>query len=90
VGRDAIVSFMAASWQTSPLKYERYETVALYDTNAPGTIVVEQQVFGASSATGAFVLPNIVVLTVGNGLIQHFRDYVNVLAAAEAMGRAIS
>jgi uncharacterized protein len=33
------------------------------------------------------VLPNIVVLTVRDGRIVRFRDYVNVTAVAEAAGR---
>jgi len=32
-------------------------------------------------------LPNIVVLTVRNGQIAQLRDYVNILAAAAAIGR---
>jgi hypothetical protein len=37
--------------------------------------------------TGEFALPNIVVLTAHDGEIAHLRDYVNILAAAAAMGR---
>jgi ketosteroid isomerase-like protein len=89
-GREAIVGFMAASWSASPLRYERYRTLAIHDTTDPSTIVVEQQVEGTSSTTGLFVLPNLLVLTARDGEITHLRDYVNVLAAAEAMGRDIA
>jgi uncharacterized protein len=85
VGRDAIMAFIAASWD-GPLRYERYRTLSAYTTNDPGTVVVQQDVHGTSSATGPFVLPNLVVLTVADGQIQHFRDFVNILAAYEAMG----
>jgi ketosteroid isomerase-like protein len=54
------------------------------------TIIVEQDAFGISTSTGAFALPNIVVLTARNGQIAHLRDYVNVLAAAAARGRDIA
>ena len=37
-------------------------------------------------AAGEFALPNIVVLTVRNGQIARLHDYVNVLAAAGAVG----
>jgi ketosteroid isomerase-like protein len=84
-GRDAIMAFIAASWG-GPLRYERYQTRSAYTTNDPGTVVVQQDVHGTSSATGPFVLPNLVVLTVAGGQIQHFRDFVNILAAYEAMG----
>src|ERR1700733_3036860 len=86
-GRDAIVNWIAAGWKTSQLKYERYRTRAVYDTSDPETIIVEQEAVGTSTTTGEFALPNIVVLTVRNGQIARLRDYVNILAAAAAMGR---
>ncbi|MGC1285029.1 MAG: nuclear transport factor 2 family protein [Streptosporangiaceae bacterium] len=86
-GRDEIVNWIAAGWKAYPLKYERYRTLAIYDTNDPETIIVEQEALGTSASTGEFALPNIVVLTVRNGQIVRLRDYVNILAAADAMGR---
>ena len=74
-------------WKTNTFKYEHYRTLAIYDTNDPDTIIVEQEALGTSTSTGEFALPNIVVLTVRNGQIAHLRDYVNILAAAAAMGR---
>jgi ketosteroid isomerase-like protein len=88
-GRDEIVNWIAAAWQVSPLKYERYRTLAIHDTTDPDTIIVEQEALGISATTGEFALPNIVVLTVHNGQVAHLRDYVNILAAAAAMGRDI-
>lgn len=86
-GRDEIVGWIAAGWQANILRYDRYRTIAIHDTDDPGTIVVEQEAVGTSTSTGEFALPNIVVLTVRNGQIVRLRDYVNVLAAAAAMGR---
>jgi ketosteroid isomerase-like protein len=88
-GRDEIVNWIAAGWKANPLKYERYRTLAIYDTNDPETIIVEQEAIGTSASTGEFALPNIVVLTVRNGQIARLRDYVNILAAAAAMGHDI-
>jgi ketosteroid isomerase-like protein len=85
-GRDEIVNWIAAGWEAYPLKYERYRTLAIYDTNDPETIIVEQEAIGTSASTGEFALPNIVVLTVRNGRIARLRDYVNIPAAAAAMG----
>ncbi|HWE88937.1 MAG TPA: nuclear transport factor 2 family protein [Pseudonocardiaceae bacterium] len=85
-GRDEIVSWTAAVWNTNTFKYERYRTLAIHGTNDPDTIIVEQEALGTSTATGEFALPNIVVLTVRNGQIAHLRDYVNIVAAAAAMG----
>jgi ketosteroid isomerase-like protein len=86
-GRDEIVNWIAAGWRTNTLRYERYRDLATYDTNDPETIIVEQEALGTSTSTGEFALPNIVVLTVRNGQIVRLRDYVNVLAAAAAIGR---
>ena len=85
-GRDAIMSLITAFWSTSPLRYERYRTIAIHDTADPDTIVVEQEVQGTSSTTGSFVLPNIVVLKARHGEIAHLRDYANILAVEEATG----
>lgn len=84
-GRDEIVNWIAAGWQANFLKYERYRTLAIHDTNDPDTIIVEQEALGTSASTGEFALPNIIVLTVRNGQIARLRDYVNVLAAAAAI-----
>lgn len=85
-GRDEIVRWITEGWQAFPLKYERYRTLASHDTDDPDTIVVEQEAIGTSAATGEFALPNIIVLTVRDGRIALLRDYVNILAAAAAMG----
>ena len=89
-GRDAIMSFITAFWSTSPLRYERYRTIAIHGTADPDTIVVEQEVEGTSSTTGSFVLPNIMVLKTRNGQIAHLRDYANLLAVEEATGSPVS
>jgi ketosteroid isomerase-like protein len=86
-GRDEIVNWIAAGWKANRLKYERYRTLAIHHTSDPDTIIVEQEAIGTSAATGEFALPNIVVLTARNGQITRLRDYVNILAAADAVGR---
>jgi ketosteroid isomerase-like protein len=89
-GRDAIMSFLTAFWSTSPLRYERYRTIAIHGTPDPDTIIVEQEVEGISSTTGSFVLPNIMVLKTRHGQIAHLRDYANLLAVGEAIGSPAS
>jgi ketosteroid isomerase-like protein len=86
VGREQIVNWSAELWQANPLRYQRYRTIAIHRTEDPDTIVVEQEAIGTSSVTGEFVLPNIQVLTARDGQIRHLRDYVNVAAAAAALG----
>jgi ketosteroid isomerase-like protein len=78
--------FIAAFWRTSPLRYERYQTIAVHRTADPDTIVVEQEVEGTSSTTGPFVLPNVMVLVARHGQIVHARDYANLLAVEQAAG----
>jgi ketosteroid isomerase-like protein len=85
-GRDEIVDWIAAGWKTYPLRYERYRTLAIHDTSDPETIIVEQEAIGASASAGEFALPNIMVLTVHHGQIARLRDYVNIAAAAAALG----
>lgn len=89
-GRDAIMSFIIAFWSASPLRYERYRTIAIHGTADPDTIVVEQEVEGTSSTTGSFVLPNIVVLMARHAQIVHVRDYANLLAVEEAIGGPVT
>src|SRR6185437_16062279 len=86
-GRDEIVNWITAGWTANPLKYERYRTLAVHDTRDPNTIIVEQEALGTSPSTGDFTLPNIVVLTTHNEELTHVRDYVNVAAAAAALGQ---
>jgi ketosteroid isomerase-like protein len=87
-GRAEIVNWIATGWHASPLKYERYRTLAIHDTGDENTIIVEQEALGTSASIGEFALPNIVVLTTYNDQITHLRDYVNVAAAAAALGHA--
>jgi len=88
-GRDDIVSWTATLWTSTTVNYERYRTLAIHDTGDPETIIVEQEAVGSSVTTGEFALPNLLVLTVHNGQITRLRDYVNILAAAAAIGRAV-
>ncbi|GAB3878825.1 hypothetical protein GCM10029964_030110 [Kibdelosporangium lantanae] len=85
-GREEILRFTTAVWETNAFSYNRYRTLAIHDTGDPNTIVVEQDALGTSAATGDFALPNIVVLTARDGQVAHLRDYVNILAADAVMG----
>lgn len=88
-GRDDILNWITAVWTTNPFTYDRYRTLAVHDTHDPDTIIVEQEAIGTSTSTGEFALANIAVLTVRNGQIARLRDYVNIPAAAAAIGRDI-
>lgn len=86
-GREAILEFVVATWETGLVNYERYETINVYvAANDPRTVIVEQVVHGTSPTKGSFTLPNLVIMTVVNGQIEFLRDYANLLAAARALG----
>jgi uncharacterized protein len=90
-GRAEIRAFLEANWESAPLRYHAYRNVVVHETADPEVIVVEQDATGTITTTGrAVTLPNIVVLRVRDGRIVHIRDYVNVLAAAEAVGLQIT
>jgi ketosteroid isomerase-like protein len=60
----------------------------VHQTADPEVIIVEQEAAGTVTTTGRpFTLPNIIVLKVRDGQIVHLRDYVNILAVAEATDR---
>lgn len=84
-GREEILNWTTSVWTATPLRFERYRTLAIHDTHDPDTIIIEQDALGTRATTGEFVLPSIVVFTVHNGQISHLRDYVNILAATEAI-----
>jgi ketosteroid isomerase-like protein len=88
-GRAAIAEFLATVYRSLPLQYTEYRTVAVHHMNET-TLVVEQEALGVNTQTGArFVLPNVAVIGVDpQGLIASYRDYVNPVAVAEALGDA--
>jgi ketosteroid isomerase-like protein len=85
-GRDEIVGWIEAQWQGGPLRLTGYRTHAVHTTTDPDTIVVEQDALGTNGTDEGITLPNLMVLTARNGQVVHVRDYVNVLAAAAALG----
>jgi ketosteroid isomerase-like protein len=85
-GRDEIVGWIAAQWRDGPLRLTGYRTHAVHTTTDPDTIVVEQDALGVNGTSAEIALPNLLVLTARNGQVVHLRDYVNVLAAAAALG----
>ena len=85
-GRDQIVDWIAAQWRDGPLRLTGYRTHAVHTTTDPDTIVVEQDALGTNGTDDGIALPNLLVLTTRNGQVVRLRDYVNVLAAAAALG----
>src|SRR4051794_658563 len=77
-GHDQIRAFMAASGNL--IDFEEYRDVVIHDTTDPDVAIVEYSAYGRVTATGApFEQRVIAVLRVRDGLIAHYRDYVNPL-----------
>jgi uncharacterized protein (TIGR02246 family) len=89
-GRAAIAEFVATVYRSLPLRYTAYRTIAVHQVGE-ATLVVEQEALGVNTTTGVrFALPNVAVIGVdAEGLIATFRDYVNPVAVAEALGGAV-
>lgn len=89
-GRAAIADFVGTVYRSLPLRYTAYRTIAVHQVSET-TLVVEQEALGVNTKTGVrFALPNIAVIGVdAEGLIASFRDYVNPVAVAEALGDAV-
>jgi ketosteroid isomerase-like protein len=89
-GRAAIAEFVSTVYRSLPLQYTAYRTIAVHQVSAT-TLVVEQEALGVNTKTGVRIaLPNVAVIEVdAEGLIASFRDYVNPVAVAEALGDAV-
>ncbi|WP_374215976.1 nuclear transport factor 2 family protein [Frankia sp. AiPs1] len=84
-GREAVRGYLAG--YPEHLDVQAIPTVTVHHTDRPDTIVVEFTAHGRTVRTGEpYRLDYITVITVEDGLITHYRDYWNSLAAASAAG----
>lgn len=72
-----------------PVRFEEFRNVVIHETADPEVIIAEYELAGTVTTTNrrahaAFVM----VLKVHDGQIVHCREYQNVLAIAEALGRS--
>ncbi|WP_426746133.1 nuclear transport factor 2 family protein [Myxococcus faecalis] len=85
-GREAWLAFYRARSAVLPVRFEQFRELATHQTRDPEVIVVEYELAGTVTTTGrraSAVL--IAVLRVRDGLIQHWREYQDVLAISEAL-----
>ncbi|WP_408890176.1 nuclear transport factor 2 family protein [Myxococcus faecalis] len=85
-GREAWLAFYRARSAVLPVRFEQLRELATHQTGDPEVIVVEYELTGTVTTTGrraSAVL--IAVLRVRDGLIQHWREYQDVLAISEAL-----
>ena len=84
-GHDEIRPFMAGSGNL--IDFQEYRDVVIHDTTDPEVVIVEYSVYGRVTATGApFEQRVIAVIRVRDGLIAHYRDYVNPLPLMAVLG----
>jgi uncharacterized protein len=86
-GRDAIREHVTRSPLGRLMRFEELRPDAVHDTGDPEVIVVETTTIGRVVETGRrFELPAVAVLRIRGGEIVSYRDYVDPLAAARAVG----
>jgi ketosteroid isomerase-like protein len=88
-GRAAFVAFAQAGRAALPVRFDRCEITAAHRTADPDVIVVEYELGGTVTTTGATAAaPFVGVLRVRDGRIAHWREYQHTLAIAQALAPA--
>ncbi|MET7320627.1 nuclear transport factor 2 family protein [Streptomyces sp. NPDC005549] len=84
-GREEVRDYLAGYPELMDVR--AIPAVTVHHTERPDTIVVEFTAHGRTVRTGeSYQLDYATVITVRDGLITHYRDYWNPLAAASAAG----
>jgi hypothetical protein len=85
-GREAWLAFYRARSAVLPVRFEQLRELATHQTGDPEVIVVEYELTGTVTTTGRRASAVLIgVLRVRDGLIQHWREYQDVLAISEAL-----
>ncbi|MGI5230727.1 nuclear transport factor 2 family protein [Actinoallomurus sp. CA-142502] len=85
-GREALRQMMDAQGGQSPVKYQGFENVQVWETTDPEVIIAEYEVVGIVISTGAgFRIPQLLILRVRDGKILLSRSYLNPGQFAELL-----
>ena len=88
-GREAWLAYYRASAAAALVRYEAFRELATRPTLDPEVVVVEYELTGTVTTTGVRAsVTCIAVQRVREGLVVHWREYQDVLAISEALGRA--
>lgn len=80
-GRQRFVALAEAGRHAMPLQFDHCHDVIVHETSDAANILVEYQLGGTLTTTGApVVAPVIAVLRVHDGQITHWREYHNIAA----------
>jgi ketosteroid isomerase-like protein len=83
-GRDAWLEFYRS--RPLPIRFAEFRELSIRETDDPEVIVVEYELVGTVTTTGMDASATfIAVLRVGDGLIEHWREYQDVLAISKAL-----
>jgi uncharacterized protein len=87
-GREELLALARAGRAAMPVRFEEIRDVVVHETADPEVIVVEYEIAGTVTTTNRPAAAGFIgVLRARNGQIVHWREYQNVLAMAEALGR---
>ncbi|WP_067501679.1 nuclear transport factor 2 family protein [Actinoplanes sp. TFC3] len=87
-GRDRVLAYITAGHAAIPFRLTACHTRAIHETSNPGTIIIEYELSGAMTATGATATaPFVVVLTTRDGKVAGWREYQPDTIAAAMQGK---
>jgi uncharacterized protein len=87
-GRELWLSYYRTSGAGLLVHFEQFRELATHQTSDPEVIVVEYELTGTVTTTGArSSVTCIAVLQVRDGLIKHWREYQDIPAITEALTR---
>jgi hypothetical protein len=88
-GKQRVLEYTQASRARFPVRFIDCRNVVVHTTTDPEVIVVEYELVGTHTATGATAsAPFIAVLRTRDGRLAHWREYQNTPAIAQAVGQA--
>lgn len=88
-GRAEWLAFVKASRAALPVRFEECRDIAVHQTTDPEVLIVEYELAGTVTTTNRRASAAFIgVLKVRDGQLVHWREYQNVLAMAEALGRS--
>jgi ketosteroid isomerase-like protein len=85
-GRESLRALMSSSGGRSPVTYEGFENLTVWDTTDPEVIIAEYEIVGRTDSDGTgFRIPQLLVLRVRDGRIALTRSYLDPARLAELM-----
>lgn len=88
-GKQRVLEYTEAGRAVFPVRFDDCRNVVVHETADPEVIVVEYELVGTHTTTGATAsAPFVAVLRTRDGKLAHWREYQHTLAIAQAVGQA--